>query len=163
MEQSDLVAFTTLDVDILVDLDVETVVLLCAAFPDPEFYVNLSTAEEAVRRRRQFNVIQPKTGLKIDFIVARDDEWGRQQLARRKRVEIFPEQWGYTAAPEDVILGKLLYYKEGQSEKHLRDIAGMLSVSGDLIDREDISTWASQLDVFEIWQKIIQRVDAART
>jgi hypothetical protein len=79
----------------------------------------------------------------IDFMVARQDEWGRQQLARRKRVQIFPDQRGYTAAPEDVILGKLQYFKEGQSEKHFRDIASMLEISGDLIDRHDVSVWAA--------------------
>jgi hypothetical protein len=149
----------TLDVDIVVDLNLRTVVLLCQGFPDPDFYVSLPAAEEALKRRSQFNVIQPKTGLKIDFMVARQDEWGHKQLARRRRVQIFPDQWGYTAAPEDVILGKLLYFKEGQSEKHLRDIAAMLEISGDLIDRDDVSVWATKLGVNDVWQGILKRLN----
>ena len=148
----------TQDIDIVVDLDPTTVGPLCANFPEPEFYVSLEAAEEAVRRRGQFNVIQPKTGLKIDFMVAKRTEWGRHQLERRQRVQIFPDQWGFTAAPEDVILGKLLYFKEGQSDKHLRDIAGMLEISSDLIDRDDVSVWAIKLGVEDIWQAILQRV-----
>ena len=38
---------------------------------------------------------------------------------------------GYTARPEDLIISKMLYYREGGSEKHLRDITGMLKVSAE--------------------------------
>lgn len=151
----------TLDIDIVIDLDIQKTASLCAGFPESDFYYSLPAAEDAVRRRGQFNVIQPKTGLKIDFMVSRRTEWGRYQLERRKRVRIFPDQWGYVAAPEDVILGKLLYYKEGESEKHLRDIAGMLGVSGHEIDLDDISAWAMKLNVSKIWDAIIKR-DAER-
>jgi len=34
-----------------------------------------------------------------------------------------------------VILGKMAYYREGGSEKHLRDIAGILKVSGDAAEQ----------------------------
>ena len=34
------------------------------------------------------------------------------------------------AAAEDVILKKLWFYQLGESDKHLRDIAGMLKISG---------------------------------
>ena len=134
---------------------------LCAAFSDPEFYVSLAAAQDAVRQRKQFNVIHSTSGLKIDFMVARDDEWGRTQLARRRKIELTPGQQAFVAAPEDVILGKLLYYREGQSDKHLRDIAAMLHTSGDQIDRDDVSAWATKLDVLDIWQAIVTRVDSA--
>ena len=151
----------THDIDIVVELDQQTVEQVCDAFSDPEFYVSLPAAREAVQRRRQFKVIHSMSGNKIDFMISRDDDWGKRQLARRKRVLIFPELWGYTAAPEDVILGKLLYYREGQSDKHLRDIAAMLQTSGDEIDRDDVSAWAAKLSVLDIWQAIIARVDSA--
>ncbi|MBC8114062.1 MAG: hypothetical protein H7062_06775 [Candidatus Saccharimonas sp.] len=151
----------THDIDIVVDFDLRTVELLCAAFSDPDFYVSLPAAQEAVRRRRPFNVIHSKSGNKIDFMVSREDEWGRNQIARRQQTLIFPDLMGYVAAPEDVILGKLQYYREGESDKHLRDIAAMLQVSGDQIDRDDVSRWAAKLDVLDIWQAILARVDSA--
>lgn len=150
----------THDIDIVVDLDAGSVEQVCSAFSDPEFYVSLPAAREAVRLRRPFNVIHSSSGNKIDFMVSRSDEWGRRQLDRRQRVLIFPELWGYTAAPEDVILGKLLYYQEGQSDKHLRDIAAMLQTSGDKIDRKDVSDWAARLGVLDIWQAVLSRVDS---
>jgi hypothetical protein len=65
-----------------------------------------------------------------------------------------------TAAPEDVILGKLWYYSEGGGDRHLRDIAGMLRVTGDAIDQADIERWAGQLGFLETWKKVVEAVDA---
>ena len=52
----------------------------------------------------------------------------------------------------------MIYYREGQSEKHLRDIAGMLQISGEKIDRAYISQWAETLGLQEVWQAVLRRV-----
>jgi len=38
-------------------------------------------------------------------------------------------------SPEDIILNKLIYFREGGSEKHLRDIAGMMKLLQEKLDR----------------------------
>jgi len=148
----------TQDIDIVVDLRPDQVNSLCSAFPAPEFYVSEDAARQAVRDRRSFNVIHPATANKIDFMVARDDAWGREQFARRRRIQILPEQEGFAACPEDVILGKLLYYAEGGSEKHLRDIAGIINISSQEINRDDVAHWAAELGIAEVWQAILERL-----
>jgi len=148
----------THDIDVVVNLGVDAVGRLCREFPSPEFYVNHSAAREAVLARGQFNVIHPASGNKIDFMVARTDAWGRSQLARRIRKPILPDRDAFVAAPEDVILGKLWYYHEGGSEKHLRDIASMLRVSGDEIDTEYIDHWAQELHFAKEWQAVLDRL-----
>jgi hypothetical protein len=148
----------TQDIDVVIALPAGQTAALCAAFPANEFYVSLAAAEQAVRSRGQFNVIHPASGNKVDFMISRDDPWGRSQLARRREVPVFPDRPGYVAAPEDVILGKLLYYAEGGSEKHLRDITGILRVSGELVDRAYVAHWARHLHVEEIWRAILERL-----
>jgi hypothetical protein len=148
----------TRDIDIIVDLRPEHVESLCAAFPADEFYVSLPAARQAVARRHQFNVIHPTSGNKIDFMIARTDAWGREQLARGRKLELQQGTVASVAAPEDVILSKLLYYREGHSDKHLRDVAAMLQVSGDEIDSDYIARWAQQLGVTEIWRAILDRL-----
>lgn len=127
-------------------------------FPADRFQIT-SLVEKSLHR--QFNVIHPRSGNKIDFMVERSDSWGKMQLARRRRVELFTGQRAYIAAPEDIILGKLLYYREGESPKHLRDIAAMLQVSGDEIDRDDVTKWATELGVLNVWQAILTRLKDA--
>ncbi len=148
----------THDIDVVVELGVGQVARLCQAFPAPEYYVSEKAAQEAVATTGQFNVIHPASGNKIDFIIARRDPWGRSQIIRRRREQILPGRDGYTAAPEDVILGKLWYYHEGRSEKHLRDIAAMLQISGNEIDTAYIDHWAQQLGFTETWQALLNRV-----
>jgi hypothetical protein len=50
------------------------------------------------------------------------------------------------------------YYKEGSSEKHIRDILGMLKISGDLIDPKYIFLWAETLNLDGIWKAIQERL-----
>jgi hypothetical protein len=149
----------TNDVDIVVDVDETQATQLCDAFPTDDFYVSRSAALEAVRLKRQFNVIHPASGNKVDFMIARLDAWGRAQLARRHHRHILPDCLAYAASPEDIILAKMIYYREGKSEKHTRDITGILKISGNEIDRAYISEWAERLDLTEIWQMILSRVD----
>ena len=151
----------TQDIDIVVELRSNQAAKLCEAFPAPKYYVSEKAAREAVATGGQFNVIHPASGNKIDFMIARRDAWGRSEIGRRRREQIFPNRLGYAAAPEDVIVAKLLYYKEGGSEKHLRDIAGMMQVSGDEIDTAYVDHWTRQLGLTAQWQAVLDRLRRA--
>lgn len=145
----------TLDIDIVIDLRTNQVEAFCRQFPSPEFYVSETAAREAVVRRRQFNVLYPSTANKIDFMIPRNEEWSRQQL-ERARTQLFDGNINLqVCSPEDVIISKMRYFKEGQSPKHLRDIAGVLDLQGKDIDRNYISHWANVLNLQEIWQQIL--------
>ncbi|MGH7390747.1 MAG: hypothetical protein ACREM3_15005 [Candidatus Rokuibacteriota bacterium] len=148
----------TQDIDIVADLDVAHVPGLLARFPLPEFYVADDAAREAVTIRGQFNIIHPESGLKIDVIVRRDTPYDRVEFERRQRLPAFEGRDAYFARPEDVILYKMIYYREGGSERHLRDIAGIVRVSGSDVDREYIDEWARRLDVGDIWDAICRRL-----
>jgi hypothetical protein len=148
----------TADIDIVVALSTDQAGALCDSFPMPDFYVSREAAREAARMRRQFNVIHPASGFKIDFMMARSDPWGKSQLARRQRIQIMPGVPGYVAAPEDIIISKMRYYKEGGSEKHLRDIAGIMKASSGQVDRSYVAHWAEELGLKEIWDVILKRI-----
>ena len=149
---------STHDIDIVVELNPKSVEAICDAFPSPEFYCSREAARAALVNRRMFNVIHPDSGNKIDFMIARKDAWGRSQMSRRLRKPIVGDVEAYLAAPEDTILGKLWFYDEGGSERHLRDIAAMLQVSGSEIDREYIEHWCAELDLAEPWRAVLKRL-----
>jgi hypothetical protein len=149
----------TQDIDILIDLKPGQIKSLCEAFAPPDYYVSEAAAQEAVRRPSQFNVIHPASGNKIDFMIASPAKWTTAQLRRRKRIALFPDRDADVAAPEDVILGKLLYYREGGSEKHIRDITGIVKVSGQYLDRDYLARSAAQLGVADMWEAILNAVE----
>ncbi|MFQ5733147.1 MAG: hypothetical protein ACE5KM_14500 [Planctomycetaceae bacterium] len=147
----------TNDIDIAIDLPGETVDAFCDAFPLGEFYMNRETVRTAVQNESQFNLIHPASGLKIDFIVLTQSEFNRSRVTRRRELPVLADRCVSFASPEDVILMKMIYYREGKSEKHLRDIGGVLRVQGAGIDRDYITEWAEQLGAGDVWQTILDR------
>jgi hypothetical protein len=150
----------TRDIDILVELSETTISAFCAAFPTSDFYFSEAAVRDAVRGRFQFNMLHPASGNKIDFILPRNDAWGRSQLGRSKRLQLQPGLVGSVASPEDVIIGKLWYFAEGGSDRHLADVAGILRVTGDKVNRNEIECLATELGYLEIWRQVVTMVDA---
>jgi hypothetical protein len=154
----------TNDIDVVVAMSAAHVPAFCSAFPAPEFYCAAEAVEQAVRQRFQFNILHPASGLKVDVIVATDSEFDRSRLARGIRLPAGADFEATFAAPEDVIVKKLQYFQEGGSEKHLRDIVGVLKVQGERIDRDYLTTWIARLGLQAEWHLIEGRlqIDAGR-
>ena len=69
-------------------------------------------------------------------------EFDRNRFSRKRLIDVFPDRSAVFASPEDVIIKKMEYYRDGGSEKHLRDITGILKVSGAGLDRGYVDRWA---------------------
>jgi hypothetical protein len=151
----------TNDVDIVAELRTEHVAPLCVAFAAPDFYLSEQAARAAVTQRLQFNIVHPASGLKADVIVPPDTDFTRSEASRVRRLASQGEYSAWFASPEDVLLNKLVYYRlsGGVSEKHLRDIAGMMKLQGRKLDRDYISDWAGKLGVAEEWAMVCERMD----
>jgi hypothetical protein len=61
------------------------------------------------------------------------------------------------ASAEDVIIRKMQYFQQGGSDKHVRDIAGVLKIRGDRLDRHYIAEWADRLALRDVWELILTR------
>ncbi len=152
----------TLDIDVVVRLEPTDVDRLKAHFPSDEFYLDVEAAREAIAEGAQFNIIHPSSGLKIDVFVE-GDEVERVQIEDRRRMPALP---GLTAAfspPEELILKKLLYYREGGSDKHLRDVRAMLEISGGEIDVDRIERGVEALGLLEVWTTVSRPRDSEET
>ncbi len=151
----------TNDIDIVLALPPGKVAEFCKAFPAPDFYVSEEAVRQAVAEGHSFNIIHPESGLKVDMIIPRNTSFDQSRFMRRKRVK--PLSGDDTeisfASIEDVIIKKMDFYREGGSEKHLRDIAGVLKISGTQVDRAYISEWAAKLGLESIWQAIVGRLE----
>jgi hypothetical protein len=148
----------TNDIDVVVSLLPQRVAEFCRAFPTPDFYVSEDAAREAVEQRTQFNIIHPSSGLKVDVIVPPDTPFNRSRLTRAVRVKPASDYDASFASVEDVIIKKMEYYREGGSEKHLRDITGVLKTRGDSVNRAYIEHWAERFGLEEVWKAILARV-----
>ncbi len=140
----------TNDIDLVVRLEAGKVEALVGAFDAEDFYLARESVVNALHRRSSFNLIHPHSGLKVDFMVAEASTFNESRFERTRRLDIGTGTRLPFASPEDVILKKLQYYRDGGSEKHLRDIAGVLRTSRE-IDTRYIEEWSSRLGVEAQW------------
>lgn len=143
----------TNDIDLVMDLLPAEVELFLDAFPIEDFYCPPSEVIHIEIGRAmggQFNLIHHETGFKADIYTAGRDELNNWGLNNRKQIQVDNDEL-WLASVEYVILRKLDYYREGKSEKHLRDISGMLAVSHDQIDFKILSDKIQNMDLDAVW------------
>jgi hypothetical protein len=146
----------TLDLDVVVEISVQDIKKIVQFFPIEEFYCppfETIQVESQRTTKGHFNIIHHKTGFKADIYLVGQDKihlWG---LERRKPVDLFGETF-WLAPIEYVILKKLEYFREGGSEKHLRDILGMMTVSGDQIDFKLLEDKVKESGLGKEWNRI---------
>ncbi|MEM6274683.1 MAG: hypothetical protein AAF735_05520 [Myxococcota bacterium] len=143
----------THDIDLVLTLRPSDASRLESLFRAEEFYcppADVIAIEAKRPQRGHINLIAHATAFKADVYFAYDalHEFG---LSSRRRLS-FGEVDAWVAPPEYVILRKLAYFREGGSQKHLRDIAAILSVSRDLVDVGFVSTEAEGSGLASQWE-----------
>ncbi len=131
----------THDIDVVVALRADDAPRLAAAFPAPEFYVpppEVIQLEVGRAARGHFNLIHIPTALKADVYPVGQDPLHRWGFPRRRK-EVVAGAPLWIAPAEYVIVRKLQYLREGESDKHVRDIRAMLRLSSGVIDRDALA------------------------
>lgn len=144
----------TNDIDVVIALRGGNVSRLTAAFPAPEYYAPPPevVAQEASRSAwGHFNILHVETALRADIYPLGDDPLGSWAMPRRNAISIAGETV-WVAPIEYVILKKLVYYHDGRSDRHLRDIRAMLRLSGDQVDRMALDAWLDRLQLRGDWE-----------
>ena len=109
-------------------------------------YVSPEAAKDAMRRRSMFNIMDYETGDKADLIIKKHRPFSDSEFERR-RVFSYPGWQLSIVTPEDCILSKLEWAKEGESERQLRDVAGVIKLQAKTLDWDYIDQWARELGV----------------
>ncbi len=146
----------THDVDFVVFLRDTDICRLPEVFPSPAFYVPPPEAiamEVARAQKGHFNLIHTDTGFKADFYTEGRDELHGWAFRNARKLAYRGEPV-VVAPPEYVIVRKLEYYREGGSEKHLRDIRSMLAVSGDQFDGPALQDWIRKRNLGAEWRSV---------
>lgn len=146
------IARATQDLDLVCELEQEQLAQLSKAFEAPDFYLNKASAEQALQSGGMFNLVHVPTGWKIDFFQRKNRPFSRREFARRLPGEILGKAV-FLSSPEDTILAKLEWAKDSHSERQLRDVAEILDVQGDRIDREYLEQGIRELQVEESMER----------
>ena len=145
----------THDIDIVLELGVGEIASFVLAFPASEFSVApIEKIKNEILRpeRGHFYLIHLETGFKADIYLKGDDELHQWALDNKRSFE-FQGVMLPLAPPEYVIIRKLEYFRDGQSDKHLTDIKKILDNSPEIIDLAYIDAYVRRHGLVELWEK----------
>ncbi len=145
----------TRDVDIVVDPTPIALARLVDDLLAADFYVDAEAAQTALAERTQFNAIGPDAS-KVVFIIRKDRPFSIEEFGRREPADLLGTR-GFVATAEDLVIAKLEWAATTDSERHRRDVAGIVAVSAQL-DVAYVEQWASALGVLGQWQAIREEV-----
>lgn len=146
----------TADVDIVVDMQASQIDDFVSAFPTPDYYVSKEAIQDSLQRRYPFNVIQTRTGAKVDLVPLPNDTFTKIAFSRRQRLAY--SEVGETAefiSAEDIVLAKMLAHKATNSEKHLRDAIGVLVMQWDYLDFKMLRKGAAASEQQALLERLI--------
>jgi len=142
---------STQDIDLVIEANPPQLRALVEGLPTGEYYVEVDTALEALARTSMFNVIDQRSGWKIDMIIRKDRAFSREEFRRRQLITTQGLSF-FVATAEDVILAKLEWSKLAQSQRQIADAAGILKIRGESLDRLYLEKWISELDLKTEWE-----------
>lgn len=151
------IARATLDVDLVADLPEQRIGPLVQRLQEA-FYVDEDRVRDAVRRRSSFNIIHLESMIKVDVFVLKGRPYDRVAFARGRMEcidEAQPGQEYKIASPEDVIISKLDWSRQGEgvSERQWNDVLGILKVQQRSLDMQYLGQWAGELGLSDLLQQ----------
>jgi hypothetical protein len=150
---------TTQDADIIARLRKGDAEPLTTALQD-EFFVDAEMIARAIAKHASFNILHKETMFKVDVFVPIENKFTEQQFDRSRSATLSLETdaKAMIASPEDTILAKLDWYKQGgqTSERQWRDILGLLEVQKGSLEIDYLKKTAAQLGVAELLSSALQ-------
>ena len=134
---------TTHDLDFVIQLPLSAVPRILQAF-SADFYIEEAAVRAAYQPPHQFNAIDTRSALKVDFWLPKPEPFDREMLRRRMPATLFGEP-AWIATAEDVILHKLVWNRISPSDRQLGDAAGVVAVQADSLDKNYLRQWAQEL------------------
>lgn len=156
----------TADVDIVAQMQTHHIAAFVSALEN-DFYVDEAMIRDAVRHADSFNIMHLDTMFKVDVFALKDRPYDRQAAYRRQRqtVETKPPVEAYIAAPEDILIAKLEWFRLGgeTSDRQWRDILGICKIQLFDLDFDYLQRWSRELNVHDLLEKALDEAGITDT
>jgi hypothetical protein len=160
----------TFGVDIVVDLGEPHLDALAQRFPPPRYYADPEQMRTSTEMEIMFNIIDTSVGAKADLVPLSREPAYRRAFARRIRRTFVDEEGreleAWCARPEDIVVGKLMAWQEGRSDKHRGDVHEMLvfalsGLSDESLDLGYVNEWAPKVgsEAAQLWRSLREQAE----
>jgi hypothetical protein len=133
----------TMDIDIVILLNDSNLKDFLEIFKEG-YYLDEETVQTEIKRKGMFNVIDHNSGLKIDFIIRKETEFRQLEFSRKAR-RVIGNIPVWVVSVEDLIISKVEWIQQLQSEKQMNDIR--LLISSPDLDKGYIGFWCKRLNL----------------
>jgi hypothetical protein len=150
----------TNDADFVVQIDNQQLSQIAAKL-GKDFRVDSQMSFETVTMTTRYIIHHPATEFKIELFLLSQDEHDQSRFQRRQQV-MFEGHSVMLPSPEDVVVTKLRWSKEGKRSKDVLDVAQVLAVQFGKLDLAYIHQWCDQhgtRDIFEQLQAEAERLN----
>lgn len=117
---------------------------------DETFYFNPEAARQAVLNQSSFNVIHNESLIKVDFMIRKREDYRLVEFERRQRITILGSSL-WIVSKEDLILSKLDWARESQSQRQLSDVENLLATGA---DPEYLKIWSQKLNMTDMLTRV---------
>ena len=132
----------TRDIDFVLALLLKDLDLLPLVFGE-DFYFSPEAAREAIFQQSCFNAIHQESLIKVDFMIRKREDYRLLEFERRRRIEVTGHPL-WIVSKEDLILSKLDWARQSQSERQLSDVENLLATGADM---DYLRTWSQRLNL----------------
>lgn len=132
-----VVALTSSDADKIVDLF------------RPDYYVSSKAVCDSIAATSIFNLIHEESVIKVDCIVRKNTPYRLAEFQRRQRIRI-TDFSTWIASKEDLIISKLEWARDSESEQQMRDVKNVATTG---YDAGYMERWTTELKLDKLWQQ----------
>lgn len=141
----------TRDIDIVINLKEDDSEKIVRLFSE-DYYIPVPTLKESIRRKTLVNIVHNELIVKVDFVIKKNTPFRNLEFSRRQKVNLgFAES--YIATIEDLIISKLLWAKESESDFQLRDVSNLVQFCQ--FDKNYVNEWSDKLEIKNLLERCL--------
>lgn len=137
-------------IDMVVAIEPSDVERIEAAFQS-DYYVPEEGLAQVIRDRGMFNLVHFASSVKVDMVVRKDEAFRLGEFARRRAVGL-PGFSAWVVSKEDLLLSKLVWARDAESELQRRDVRNLLASGAEVAYLRE---WAPRLGVSELLEELL--------
>jgi hypothetical protein len=143
---------STQDADFVVQLG-DVAVASIAENLGPGFELDPQVSFETITGTTRYILRHSNSAFKIELFLLSEDAHDRERFARRRRLPIFGRE-AWVPAPEDVVVTKLRWSRQGRRPKDIGDAKNVITMQARTLDWGYVERWCDAHGTRELLDRI---------
>ena len=114
---------------------------------------------ETITATSRYRLQHRNSAFKVELFLLSDDPHDKERFSRRRRLPLQGRDV-FVPSPEDVIITKLRWSKQGARAKDIDDVRDVLSVQGDGLDWDYLLRWCAAHGTADLLERVRREAEA---